>query len=48
MDDGQKHKSGFILNTTGFTLSYLKLLTAALAFMQDQYWSCMKGKIIGT
>jgi hypothetical protein len=28
MDDGESHKSGFILNTSGFTLSDIKLLTA--------------------
>lgn len=30
MDDGNNHKSGFILNTSGFTLNDVKLLQAAL------------------
>ena len=30
MDDGDNHTSGFILNTSGFTLDDVKLLQAAL------------------
>lgn len=30
MDDGENHKSGFMLNTSGFTLNDVKLLQAAL------------------
>jgi hypothetical protein len=30
MDDGQKHVSGFVYNTSGFTLKDVKLLQAAL------------------
>ena len=30
MDDGENHISGFILNTSGFTLNDVKLLQAAL------------------
>lgn len=30
MDDGDNHKSGYILNTSGFTLDEVKLLQAAL------------------
>jgi hypothetical protein len=30
MDDGEYHRSGFILNTSGFTLNDVKLLGAAL------------------
>jgi hypothetical protein len=30
MDDGEKHVSGFILNTSGFTLNDVKLLGGVL------------------
>jgi len=30
MDDGERHKSGFILNTCGFSLNDIQLLQAAL------------------
>jgi hypothetical protein len=30
MDDGEKHASGFIFNTSGFTLDDVKRLQAAL------------------
>lgn len=30
MDDGENHKSGYVLNTSGFTLDDVKLLQAAL------------------
>jgi hypothetical protein len=30
MDDGDNHKSGYILNTSGFTIEDIKVLQAAL------------------
>lgn len=30
MDDGDNHKSGYVFNTSGFTLKDVKLLQAAL------------------
>ena len=31
MDDGDNHRSGYILNTSGFALNDLKVLQAALS-----------------